>query len=119
MHNLQDCLQSLELAARRLEEPENFVMTIYVSYSGRHIGGAVRPPVITVLVNSYTYNAIWKAVTESYPYQLFVGRAPACAVRCVGFNHGDVFFSCQRTMAVAMDGAIDRYTLEVVLVDVE
>lgn len=92
------------------------ILTIRLCYTGRHIGGTVRPPVITV-VAQFGYQAIVDAVCSSYPYQEYVGRAAPAAIKCVGMKVDDIFFSCELTMAVAAKGALDRSTLDMMLVD--
>lgn len=66
--------------------PGSFVVTILLGYSGRRVGGSVRRPVITLITHSFTYDAIWKGVTERYPYQHFVGRAAPGAIKRACFN---------------------------------
>lgn len=94
----------------------NIVITVHIRYFGNHIGSTVRPPVITVIGN-LAYDSIMKKTCESYPYQAFITRAPAGAIKCVGFNVGEVFFSCELTMAVALNGACDKTKFDLLLAD--
>lgn len=72
---------------------------------------------MVTVVSEFNYDAIINSVSNTYPYQTYVGRAPLGSLKCVGFMIDGVFFSCELTMAVATKGALDKFTLDMLLVD--